>query len=202
MARQKLINLHSSGTTTTSLLSGDNALVLGEIAVQHVDGDAKLHIRLTDGTGTLVTNKLGSFITETAIDTKIASVGGDVTALSAKVGAGFEGKTITEAINDEVSARKNADTTINNTIGSGFSTTDTVRKAIDDEATARGTVATNLANEVARATSAESALDTAIKANKGDIDTLSAKVGDGFDSTNTVAKAISDETTNRQNADG
>ncbi len=192
MARQKLIHLHTSGTTQSKsvLTSGNYALELGEIAVQHNAEAAKIYVRLSDAQGAASEN-IAEFIDATAVDAKIttalAQTTTDLSNLRTVVGDGIQGKSLTQAINDandslaaEISARTAADTTLDGRI-------DEVVGDLADEASAR--------------TAAD--------------DAINAKIGGSFNSTNTVAAAISGletsignvntalgtETTNRQNAD-
>jgi len=67
------------------------------------------------------------------------------------IGTGFaatEGNTIAEKLTAETTARTNADTAINDKIGTGFDSTNTVSKAISDEATARGNADTAIQNQI------------------------------------------------------
>lgn len=67
------------------------------------------------------------------------------------IGTGFaatEGNTIAEKLTAETTARTNADTAINDKIGTGFDSTNTVSKAISDEVTARGNADTAIQNQI------------------------------------------------------
>ena len=245
-----MVHLHTTGTTATKsvLLSGGSyELELGEIAVQHNANDAKLYIRLSDATSGAKVDNLAEFITKSAVETLISEaienlsstvtgVGDRVTALETKVGDGFNGTSLTTAINNATAATQTvaddlADETtratgVENAIkallpDSAFTSTNTVDKAIKDEASARtdadtaletsiSGVRTDLGNEVTRATGVEAELRQLIQNAGGDTEGVAAmlsaetqarieadqdindKIGAGFDSTDTVAQAITD----------
>ena len=170
MARQKLINFHSSGTTVTSLYTGDNALVLGEIAVQHNEEAPKLHIRVSDKTTGAITNTLASFIDSSAVDAKINSavtiVNQTISNVDDKLGEGFDAtNTVAKAIKAEEDARKLADSGLTTAIES-------VADDLANEVIARELTDTLLASETTARTSADSALDTKIVDVTSDVETI------------------------------
>lgn len=174
MARQKLINLHSSGTTVTSLYTGDDALELGEIAVQHVDGKAKLHIRVSNDQGAIVASKLASFIDESAIDKKISTaVGGvssDVDALKEALGAGFDlTHTVAKAIQDEAAARESGDTKLQTDIS-------LLTETLSAETVAREATDARLSAETRDREAADLLIDGRLDTAESDIASVQAKL--------------------------
>lgn len=174
MARQKLINLHSSGTTVTSLYTGDDALELGEIAVQHVDGKAKLHIRVSNDQGAIVASKLASFIDESAIDKKISTaVGGvssDVDALKEALGAGFDlTHTVAKAIQDEAAARESGDTELQTDIS-------LLTETLSAETVAREATDARLSAETRDREAADLLIDGRLDTAESDIASVQAKL--------------------------
>ena len=192
MARLKLINLHTTGTSATSaVLTTTSPLELGEIAVQHNESDARLYIRLSDSTNGAVKNTLASFIAESAIDTKIQTaingVSSDVSDLSAKIGSGFDStNTVAKAISDEASARTAGDNALQAAIASANTDVAALQSALNDEIDNRSAGDTSLGN---RLTTAE-----------GKITSLESSVGDLEDADETLNNAITAETQARQNA--
>ena len=174
MARQKLINLHSSGTTVTSLYTGDDALVLGEIAVQHVDGNAKLHIRVSNDQGAMVASKLASFIDESAINKKISDavegVSSDVDALEQKLGSGFTStNTVAKAIQDEAAARASGDTELEDAISA-------LTDALSAETIAREATDSRLSAETRDREAADLLIDGRLDTAESDIASVQAKL--------------------------
>jgi len=170
MARQKLINLHSSGINVAPLYTGDDELVLGEIAVQHAQSAPKLHIRVSNGEGAMVAGTLASFVDESAVDLKISTAVGTVSqnvdAINAKIGTGFDSSnTVAKAIADEVSARTSADSGLSDSIA-------TVSSDLSDEITAREATDALLSNEITARTSADSALDEKIDGVSNEVDAI------------------------------
>ena len=170
MARQKLINLHSSGTTVTSLYTGDNELVLGEIAVQHAQSAPKLHIRVSNGEGAMVAETLASFVDESAVDLKISTAVGTVSqnvdAINAKIGTGFDSThTVAKAIQDEAAARASGDTELEVDIS-------VLTENLSAEVTAREATDALLSNEITARTSADTALDDKIDGVSNEVDAI------------------------------
>ena len=170
MARQKLINLHSSGTNVTPLYTGDNALVLGEIAVQHTQSAPKLHIRVSNGEGAMVAETLASFVDESAVDLKISTAIGTISQnvddINAKIGGNFNAtNTVAKAIADEADARASADSGLSESIA-------TVSSDLSDEITAREATDTLLSNEITARTSADTALDDKIDGVSNEVDAI------------------------------
>lgn len=117
-----------------------------------------------------VTNLTNSDATNRGVTITLNEVDGKVTSITisdlggAKLGSYTKGSddsalavgdTIAEAlaklenqIAAEATARANADTAINDKIGTGFDSTNTVAKAISDEATARGNADTAIQNQI------------------------------------------------------
>lgn len=108
MARkQKLINFH--GTQKSGLEQVQSELNIGEIAVIHGSlADAALAIKISGGTGE--DGQLAYFSSSNAVDTKFDSA--------------------FTAIKTEITDRGNADTNIQNQIGTGFSKSNTIASAM------------------------------------------------------------------------
>ena len=108
MARkQKLINFH--GTQKSGLETAKGELNIGEIAVIHGSvADAALAIKISGGTGE--DGQLAYFSSSNAVDAKFSSA--------------------FTAIDKEVADRGDADTNIQNQIGTGFSKSNTIASAV------------------------------------------------------------------------
>ena len=204
MARLKLINLHTTGTSATNgVLTTTNPLELGEIAVQHNESDARLYIRLSDATNGTVKNTLASFIAESAIDTKIstaiAGVNSDVSDLNDKIGSGFSStNTVAKAIADEASARTDADSELQAAISSAWTEIQAVASNLSDEIDNRADGDTTLGGRITtlegKASDAEtniSDLQSAVEANENAITA----------ETEARQTAVSNEATARTEAD-
>ena len=193
MARLKLINLHTTGTSQTSaVLTTSNPLELGEIAVQHNESDAKLYIRLSDATNGAVKASLASFIPESEVDARIqaaiSSVNTDVSDLSAKIGEGFDStNTVAKAIADETSARTDADTAL--------------QAAVSSAQTSIASVASDLAAEIENRSQGDTTLGGRIDGVVSDIAGIQSDLGDLEDADTALGGRIDAEETARQNAD-
>lgn len=204
MARLKLINLHTTGTSATNaVLTTTNPLELGEIAVQHNETDARLYIRLSDSANGTMKNTLASFIAESAIDTKIsnaiAGVNSDVSDLSAKIGEGFSStNTVAKAIADETSARTDADSALQAAVASAFTEIQTVASGLSDEIDNRSTGDNNLGTRIGQVETSVSSLQSDLGDVDGKADANAAAI-----SAETSARetAVSAEATTRADAD-
>ena len=192
MARLKLINLHTTGTSQTSaVLTTSNPLELGEIAVQHNESEPKLYIRLSDAANGAVKASLASFIPESEVDTRIqaaiSAVNTDVSDLSAKIGEGFDStNTVAKAIDDETSARTAADTAL--------------QAAVSSAQTDIATVAANLAAEVENRSQGDTTLGGRIDGVVSDVSGLRTDIGDLEAADTALGGRIDAEVTARQNA--
>lgn len=204
MARLKLINLHTTGTSATNaVLTTTNPLELGEIAVQHNETDARLYIRLSDSANGTMKNTLASFIAESAIDTKIsnaiAGVNSDVSDLSAKIGEGFSStNTVAKAIADETSARTDADSALQAAVASAFTEIQAVASDLSDEIDNRSTGDNNLGTRIGQVETSVSSLQSELGDVDGKADANAAAI-----SAETSAReaAVSAEATARADAD-
>ena len=204
MARLKLINLHTTGTSATNgVLTTTNPLELGEIAVQHNESDARLYIRLSDATNGTVKNTLASFIAESAIDTKIstaiAGVNSDVSDLNDKIGSGFSStNTVAKAIDDEASARTDADSELQAAISSAWTEIQAVASNLSDEIDNRADGDTTLGNRITtlegKASDAETNISDLQSAVEANANAITAE-------TEARQTAVSNEATARTEAD-
>lgn len=184
MARQKVILLHTSGTSYAPLTgSSDVALSLGEIAVQHNAGKPELIIRLDDGNGGLSGN-LAHFIDQAAITTLINSAQTTLQTaigeLDTRLGSGVTAaSSATQQFEAAAEARTALGTRLaaaENEISALTASASSLNDAIEAETSAR--------------TSADTALGTRIDGTVTDIATINGKLGSGFTSDSTVASQL------------
>ena len=217
--RQKLINLHTSGTTKPAGL-----LELGEIAVQHdsVEG-ARLFIDTVSG-GTGNDGTLVEFVPKSYVDKKVEEISTGETALEGRVEA-LEGKVdvekVSTAISDAVAALDVDDREVANQFVTAVSETDG-KVAVTRRGLAEGDIpaipiskvtdlqtnldakvntsdvstASTVSDEMSASTKVateklvHSALGQANTAAQGYATAVDEKLGDGFSSDNTVSTQL------------
>ena len=217
--RQKLIHLHTSGTTKP-----EGLLELGEIAVQHdsVEG-ARLFIDTVSG-GTGTADTLVEFVPKSYVDAEVAKISSGETALEERVEA-LETKVdvakVSTAISDAIGKLDTADSATTGQFVTSVSQTDgkiaVTRKALvesdipslsiskvinlqtelnkkvntaDVSTASTVTDAMSASTNVATEKLVEGALDQAKNAAQGYVNAVDAKLGEGFSSDNTVSTQL------------
>ena len=218
--RQKLIHLHTSGTSKP-----EGLLELGEIAVQHdsVEG-ARLFIDTVSG-GTGSESTLAEFVPKSYVDAKVAEVSSGETALKGRVEA-LEAKVdvatnVSTAISDAIGELDTTDSATTGQFVTSVSQTDgkiaVTRKALvesdipslpitkitslqtelnkkvntaDVSTASTVTDAMSASTKVATEKLVEGALEQAKTAAQGYVDAVDAKLGDGFSSSSTVTTQL------------
>lgn len=188
---------YSAQNTVASAISGLSTGLSNEQTARTA-GDTALQDQI--GTGFSSANTIASKISalETAggtAETRITQAETDIDALEgilpksaytstntvekAISGATAATQSVANDLAAEVTARQNADSNINEKIGSGFDSTNTVAKAIGDLEDALGT-----------GFSAQNTVATNVTQNASNITSLNDKLGTGFTSSNTVRSEI------------
>ena len=217
--RQKLINLHTSGTTKPA-----GQLELGEIAVQHDSvGGARLFIDTVSG-GTGTEDTLVEFVPKSYVDTKVGEISSGETALKGRVEA-LEGKVdvekVSTAISGAVAALDVDDSEVANQFVTAVSETDgkvavtrrglaegdipaiPISKVTDlqtnlnakvntSDVSTASTVSTEMSasTKVATEKLVHGVLGQANEAAQGYVDAVDEKLGDGFSSGSTVSAQL------------
>ena len=184
MARQKVILLHTSGTSSTPLTgSGDVALALGEIAVQHNYQKPELLIRLSDSAGAISGN-LAHFVDSAEINARISSAS---TELSTAIG------NLDTRLGDGVTAASSA-TAQFTAVGNRLDAIGTRLAAAEDDITGLTTSAQTIADNLTAETSARTAADTALGGRidgvVSSIDTINGEIGTEFTSDSTIPSQL------------
>ena len=120
---QRLINLHSSGLSTTNVFEA-GLLEYGEIAVRHHKDEARIYTKVSD-------NEYATFVDEKTVDSKISTIvdpiSADVSALSAATKSHIASAEATFATKSEVeSAITNASGNLSEVVGTLSGRVDTL----------------------------------------------------------------------------